>query len=199
MSEVSAESAYDAALAYLLQHPWVADKEASNRSYRFNLMCEAGLDFVDDASTPMEGRVLYSGDHPERLIELAGSGDRIAHEALCEIAAHRTGRNLSLPLALQAYVVRAAMTPPNFRQGSHAVSHLHRDEAIFAAVELMISRGLRPTRNRASTGPCACSIVSEALSECRLATSELNVASIWRKRCKTRQAAGFRISSDVQN
>jgi hypothetical protein len=74
-------AAFDAALSSLKADPWFADPEASHKAWRYNLMWEAGLG--DDA-------ISFTGEYPERIIELALNGDRIAQEALIGVAVSLT-------------------------------------------------------------------------------------------------------------
>ena len=189
--------AFAAALAYLKAHPWLRDPLAGKNALRFNLMCEAGLDVTDDDELSHE-RLRFTGEHPENVIALATAGDSIAHEALCDVADHLAKCGKTLPPALQRYVIAAARHPKPSRRGRHPVSNIHRDEAIFHAVQLAVGMGLRPTRSVASSDDreSACSVVARALTECDMAMSEQAVVSVWTKRRCARERAGFRAVID---
>jgi hypothetical protein len=118
-------------------------------------------------------------------------GDGIAHQALCEVAAHLTASNETLSPALQKYVVTAASQLMRGKRGNPALNSL-RDDAILDAVEIVMKFGFKATRNDASRGhESACSIVALALGECGVARSESQVKKIWEEQLKKWKAAGI--------
>lgn len=182
-------STLDQVVAYLQQHPWLTEKEASKNAMRYNFMCQAGCD-VDGA-----GHEVFTGDHPESVIAEAASGNRIAHEALCAVADDIANRGEALPATLQRYVIDAARSPVKWRAGRHPVANLHRDDAIFHAVQLAISAGVKATRNddHEDDHESACSLVATALAMCNIRMSEKTVVGVWTKRRNIRVCAGFSV------
>lgn len=190
----AAERAFDEVLAFLRNKPWFRDSNATLRALRFNLTYMAGWDVEAGESSPPDKRV---GDLDE-VIKLATSGDRIAFDALCDVADRLTTAGESLPPPLQRYIVDAARVPPRWRKARHPLANLHRDDAIFHAVELVVRRGFKATKNEATDGrEPACSIVARALMACGLKRSETTVAGIWGKRWKAREKAGFRTTRSM--
>lgn len=183
----------DQVAAYLRQHPWLTDRDASKNALRLNYMFEAGSD--SDAH-----QTVFNGAYPEAVIAEAASGNRIAHEALCEVADHIAKRGAPLPAVLQRYVIDAARTPAKWKPGRHPVANLHRDDAIFHAVELVIAAGATATRNEdhEEGHESACSIVAAALATCGIRMSEKAVAGVWTKRRNIRAKAGFQAASSVR-
>ncbi len=187
------EDALSAAVTSLEKDPLLHDDTAGRRALRFNLMCEMGYDVLVDekiASEKWEHR--FTGQHPERVIELAAAGDRIAHDALCAVAEHLNEHGRTVPSTLQKYLIGAARDGVAIRRGRHWVTNLYRDEAIFKAVQVVASLGIPTTRNDdGKRSESACSIVAVALAKCGIEMKEGAVVSIWEKRRKARRAAGL--------
>ncbi len=174
---ISADDAKAAARRELQRLSHGLHPDAGLAALRHNLKCSAGLEIHPDESLP--DRNLYTGEHPEELIEAALSGDGVAHEALCEIALQLVGRRERLPAKLGEYIVDAAMQPPPGRTGNHPQKNHWRDFAICKAIA---ATGLAPTRNESSDNPCGASIVSEILPEFKIELSVPHVMKIWKKR-----------------
>jgi hypothetical protein len=172
------------------------DAKASENAYCFNLMCRAGLDIIVDEDHPADDRYRFTGEYADEVISLATTTrDRIAHKALCGVADQLTTLGRQLPPALQRYIVDAARFPINRRRGRHFVSKLHRDDAIFHAVEIAVAHGLLAMRNEAHADDheSGCSVVSVALRLCGLSKmKESAVATVWQKRRDVRAKAGFK-------
>ena len=97
---------------------------------------------------------------------------------------------------LQGYLIAAAREGFTGKRGRHPVSNIHRDEAIFHAVQIAIGGGLSATRNRepgrhGKREQSACAVVAGALEKLKLAMSESEVETIWSRRKKLRASAGF--------
>ncbi|MEQ1953590.1 hypothetical protein [Mesorhizobium sp. CN2-181] len=69
---------------FLADHPWLKEAGASERSLRFNLMCDTGLEIDTALQDDDPKRYRFTGEHPERVVERAQNGDRVAHQALCD-------------------------------------------------------------------------------------------------------------------
>jgi hypothetical protein len=123
------------------------------------------------------------------LVGLARAGWGAAHDLLCKMAEVLTSFGDRLPGWLQEYVVWAAMYReaqlPMRRRGCDPLANLVRNTVIAQTVDMLAfrSRGLqlRPTRNAATAGESACSIVAEALGRLRIHMTEANVTRIWRE------------------
>lgn len=192
------DDAFVAVLAYLESHPWLRDRHAGGNALRFNHMCACGLDVIEGAPPPEN--IIFTGETPEGVIEQARNGDRIAHEALCAVADQLTLRGNPLSPALQRYVVDSAKSPLKWTRARHPVSNIHRDEAIFNAVEIAVGNGLKVQQRHLSAGQkSACAIVAKALGDLSLSMSPENVATIWKGRREAKRRAGFKIASDAEN
>jgi hypothetical protein len=189
-----ASAVLDLAVDLLGKSPWLRDPEAAKNSLRFNLMCETGVNVVIDPNNPAN-RMRYTGLTPERVIEQALGGDRIAHEALCNVAAHLTDFGRVVPAKLQRYIIDAARAAAVGKRGRHPVTNLLRDDAIFHVVEKVVGQGLKATRNEVHSGDSACSIVSTALARCGINMSESAVVTIWKARRLAHKRAGYKAPS----
>jgi hypothetical protein len=120
-----------------------------------------------------------------RLLHLARAGWKRAHDTLCGMARFLTTIGDPLPLWLQEYVILdanlLAEQLPN--RGVDPWENVERNIVIANAVEDMRWRhGLRATRNRATSGECACSVVTKALAKYYgLNMTEANVVAIWHR------------------
>jgi hypothetical protein len=204
------EAAIQAAADGLKADPWLHDQKALEKALLHNLMCMGGVEIDEDGThhftgeeAGMSGKVWLPADDGSwdpvnwpSLIERANGQNvyeaRMAHEALIEIAQRLHDSDKPLPAALRGYVVTAARIPRAFGRGRKPAS-IHRDEAIFRAIEKIVQRGFSPTRSPASNHESACSIVYTALSDIGLSLAEGTIAEIWERRCKARRAAGFRV------
>src|SRR6266516_2348953 len=146
---ITAADAETAAIVSLKKERWLMDTEAGRKGLHFNLMCETGFYVVRDDNISQEKWLhRFTVQHPERVIELARAGDRIAHDALCYVVALLNDLGRYVPQELQRYLVDAA--PSGFKKpkrGRHPVEYIYRDEAIFRAVETVIALGIPATRN----------------------------------------------------
>jgi hypothetical protein len=196
VSKSKEDVALSEAVKYLRDRliPLLKNPNQAPDTRRASLIRMAGVDLENDESGAPP-RVEYTGRTASSVIALALSGDRIAHQALCIIAESITARGKTLPLPLQHYVVRAASALKMGKRGNPAINDL-RDDAIMWTVQIVISLGLKPTRNSATELPSACSIVAAALDRAGApAIGERAVEKAWRKRLQLTKDAGFELDS----
>ncbi|MFD1982402.1 hypothetical protein ACFSOZ_06810 [Mesorhizobium newzealandense] len=174
--------------AYLETHPWLRDPGASKRGLRFALIWMCGLD-------PVEPHDYYESGDAGRVVEMAEAGDQIAYDAIVEVATHLTDRAIPLPNSVQKYLLDIARRkqPQAFRRGRHPITNLHRDDAIFHAVEIARKAGFSATQNEdhEDDHQSACSIVADVLESLRVDIAERSVEKIWARRRAARQRGGF--------
>jgi hypothetical protein len=117
--------------------------------------------------------ILFSSRHSvvglptEDLAELARNGWPYAHRVLCEKAQALTKAGAPLPLELQKYVVeKASAIVPKRKDGPgrSKYENFARNIQIRKAIEHLVKRGIRPTRDpKSQRRESACSIVHKAL------------------------------------
>jgi hypothetical protein len=139
-----------------------------------------GWDFMGDEPKPL----FYDDEKGKALTKLALEGDRDADWVLCSVAAGYLRTYTMLPPHLRGYVVNRLSRPPAEvqprRRGRKKNTNFRRNEAIAMAIELLNGRGFHATRNEATEGECACSIVATVLSQCfEIELSEHAIAKIW--------------------
>jgi hypothetical protein len=138
-----------------------------------------------DADAHRDWQADWQGANRDWLVSEALTGSRLAHDALCHIAAGLTSTEKLAPLWLQRYLVRAASRgPQRAKRGRNSKTNLERDQVIAWAIYYISRRyTLHPTRNAATGTECGCSIVAKALRrpELYIAMSEPAVAAIWRR------------------
>lgn len=180
----SPERAFETVISFLRNVPSIADDKAGRKAAVFHYMCAAGVDVLPDDKLPLEQRMLFTGANCDAVIEQANAQDEFAHEALCEIAARLTSARRRLPLSLQRYIVGRALVPFQRKVGRNAVGNSHRNAAVVAAVKMVVDRGFKATRNEATTGESAVSIVARALERCGSPLSEKQVSQLWSERTR---------------
>ena len=96
-----------------------------------------------------------------------------------------------LPAALREYIFKLLAMEPAIprKRGGDSGRCLDRNQWILRAIELVVGRGFKPTRNRATAdnkvGDSACSIVATVLQEeFKINLGERSVETIWEKRKK---------------
>jgi hypothetical protein len=118
-----------------------------------------------------------------KVIGWANDGAADAHAALLEVAAELIDRGEQLPATIAGYAIQHLGKPMPRRKGRDAVDNLLRDQCIAVLVVLAVERwhpSLPMSRNKASTWPSACSLVSAALVKRRINVSERRVEKISR-------------------
>jgi hypothetical protein len=116
-----------------------------------------------------------------QVIAAADAGHQDADMALREIAAEYIDCGEVMPTALANYVQRALVMPPTtYPPGRNIADTWLRDVGIVVLVQLAVDRWhLKATRNRASTKPSACYVVSLALVRRRINVGERQVERIY--------------------
>jgi hypothetical protein len=109
---------------------------------------------------------------------LADAGWTQAHRALLDRAEKLTAAGKPLPLDLQKYVVTAARCGAVRGKG---YKNFGRDVCIKVAIRRLLARGFSATRNAASEGESASSIVARALQHLGIRMTEAGVAKIWER------------------
>jgi len=112
-----------------------------------------------------------------KIADFARAGWDIADEALRDLILDFVQRGEPLPTYLAAYNMEVVRGGFRRRSGPKKADRLFRDIALMMVVENVGRRfGLRPTRNRASKRPSACSIVAQAMG-----LSEEAIVAIWKR------------------
>ena len=115
------------------------------------------------------------------LIEAAEAGDPVAIEAVHQAIIWFVRNDEPLPEQLRAYLIELLLLHPGRKKkrGRHHDNYL-RDSLINLAVKAAMDCGLSRTRNDATDGPSACSVVAEVLAENGVHMDESNVERITR-------------------
>ena len=166
------DAAVAAAKDFLGKNSWWNDPKTSEKALRLSLMYSMGTMNRGDT-------ICFTGRSPEQVIAQARAGDRIAHDALIGVGDDLVRRGVRMPAVLANYFVTYAKQPLKWKSGRHPISELHRNDAIFRAVEFVVSLGFEPTRNDSTKADCASSIVAAALGG---KPHEKRVAEIWTER-----------------
>jgi hypothetical protein len=116
-----------------------------------------------------------------QVIAAAEAGHRDADLALREVAVEYISRRQEMPTEIANYVQRALVMPPvTYPPGRNIADTWLRDVGIAVIVQLAVEKWrLRATRNRASTRPSACYVVSLALGRRRHNVAERQVERIF--------------------
>lgn len=123
----------------------------------------------------------------DELIASARRGAPHADFVLRDDAADLLAGGRPLPEPLRSYTAGALHKAPlKQKRGPSPSGRKARDALITSAVKLLVKRGFKPTRNRASrdpqAAPSACSIVVEVLKERDIHMSEVAIEKIWSTR-----------------
>ena len=114
------------------------------------------------------------------VIEAAKRGDRFARRALHHKLMMEIDDELPILMEYKKYLIwlLGDTREGKRRRGRHPKLNHQRDRWIREAVGVAISHGFRLTRNRASDGPSAASLVADALAEFGVHMTEANVELI---------------------
>ena len=153
------------------------------------------LSGVKLASEPARGRAAFRTDAMFKvadsrfespmtaaaLIEAAEAGDPVATEAVHQAIIWFVRNDEPLTEQLREYLIELLLLRPGRKQkrGRHHDNYL-RDDRIKFAVKAAMDCGLGHTRNDATDGPSACSVVAEVLAENGVHMDESNVERITR-------------------
>jgi hypothetical protein len=153
------------------------------------------LALVKLASEPGRGRDAFRMDAMSRVgdskfdpraamafVEAAEAGDPVAMEAVDHAIAWYVQASEPVPEILRPYLFEVLLLHRSSRKqkrGRHHENYL-RDDLIRLAVRTAEGYGFSRTRNEATDGPSACSIVSEELAVNGVDMGERNVADIAR-------------------
>jgi hypothetical protein len=132
---------------------------------------------------PESSLELHRMDHDELvdLIAEARDGEE-THEYLLAVAAALMDNDHSLPGPLKEFVIEFLRTPEVPRRGPGRRPDYSRDNFIAWAVAMICIRWeFSPTRNEATMGPSAISIVKRALEEVGFNLTEAAISKIWDK------------------
>lgn len=122
----------------------------------------------------------YDDANAPGLILAAWEGDEAAEAAVRMMALDLVERDEPLPPNLKKFVLDLLGGRKPARRGGRPVQHtMARDLDIAIAVSNMVFLGFRPTRNRSTVSPSACSIVADALAAIGSALGERRVEAIW--------------------
>jgi hypothetical protein len=112
-------------------------------------------------------------------VNLARAGYYLWDEVLRELILEYQNRNEEMPTYLLSYAMDLTRGfRPSRKSGRHP--NIMRDLIICMIVRMVVDRfSLRPTRNRTSSRPCACSVVAAALDSENMAMSVEDVMKIW--------------------
>ncbi len=127
---------------------------------------------------------LYDEEKGARLIEKARSGDYVAKFTLYAVAADYLEAERPLPDALREYLIEELRSEVNRRpkrRGRDPHAYHPRDFEVACIISNVIMLGFRPTKNRATEGVSACSIVTQALEKLGIHLSESAVEKIWER------------------
>jgi hypothetical protein len=119
-------------LESLRRHPFLTVQGAGQTASRHSMMCAMGVD-IFNMSTPTGDKIVhrFSAEYPNEVIERAIDGDRLAHEALREVAEQMHNLGTPLPSKLQRYLIDVARDGFVARRGRHSDTNLLRDDAIY--------------------------------------------------------------------
>jgi hypothetical protein len=116
------------------------------------------------------------------VAQAAEAGDPDAMQAVHHAIAWYVGQGQPVLEILRPYLFELLLLKPPIRKrkrGRHHENYL-RDDLIRLAVRTAMDHGLDRTRNEATEGPSACSIVAEELAANGVDMGERNVADIAR-------------------
>lgn len=123
---------------------------------------------------------LIDTEHMMQLVSWAREGIGLAQDAAQQLINEFDNRGIETPTILKAYgmdLIRNQGRPVKRISGPKKADNVLRDRAIAFVVAMVAHKfNVKPRRNRASSRPCACSIVADAL-----AMSEFAVVAIWQK------------------
>ena len=134
---------------------------------------------------PESTEQLHRMDHDELvdLIAQARNGGE-THEYLLAVAAALVDNDHSLPGPLKEFVIEFLRTAEVPRRGPGRRPDYSRDNCIaWAVATICIQWKFSPTRNEATRGPSAISIVKRALEEVGINLTEAAISKIWDKSC----------------
>lgn len=116
-------------------------------------------------------------------VQFARAGFELWEDVLREMILEYKNQNREMPTYLRAYdmeLTRGARY--SRRSGRHRADFLLRNLILAVIIAMVIERfELRPYHNIASSKPCACSIVAQALTLEGMAMEYENVKQIWRR------------------
>src|SRR5215208_4090936 len=127
----------------------------------------------------------FQPDRIESSVQKARAGDQTAAFVLRTVVAELIKRGHPLPPMAREWAVevitKAAVPAHQNRRGRKSITNFGRNNWITTVIDSLWMAGLQPTRNRATTSHCGCSIVSEALAQDGFHLSEQAVEKIWQE------------------
>ena len=118
--------------------------------------------------------------HPLNMMKTADyarAGWDLADEALREAIIEFLDRGEPMPTYLASYNMEVARGGFRHVPGPKKADNFFRDLALMMVVEKLVEKfGLKPTRNRASKRPSACSILAQAIG-----LSEPAIVALWQR------------------
>jgi hypothetical protein len=157
----------------------------------WSLLQLSTMSWVQDVPPEMGFRgmrpLAYDDERGKLIIDMARDGDADADTALCQLAAAFIDGGLPVPPNLRSYIsdrLRSSgegTCARSNRRGPKMHTNFRRNYAIVCAVAELVSRGFDVTRNEATEGESACSIVTSALKRLHtpISLSESAVAKIY--------------------
>jgi hypothetical protein len=167
------------------------DPDSAKKRWAYNkqlLMNDKSVETIQRGNTlsivvPESYEELHRMDHDE-LVDLiaAAREERETHEYLLAVAAALIDNGYSLPGPLKEFVIEFLPNPEVPRRGRGRKREYMRDDVIAWVVSsICIQWGFSPTRNEATRGPSAISIVKRALEKVGIHLTEAAITKIWDK------------------
>ena len=128
-------------------------------------------------------RAILKGTYPlEAAIDAGIGGDPFVDRALRLIAQQCLSEGvIPEPLSRFVHYVLGSAGPANFPKGQHSLNFWSRNSAIRILLEETKQQwGLDSTRNEATEGPAAATIIADALTRCGIKIGENQIAAISR-------------------
>jgi hypothetical protein len=143
---------------------------------------------------PESTEQLHRMDHDELVDLIAAARDGgETHEYLLAVAAALMNNDHSLPGPLKEFVIEFLRSTEVPRRGPARKPDYSRDNFIaWAVATICIRWKFSPTRNEATKGPSAISIVKRALEEVGVNLTEAAISKIWDKSYYKGSVAGWK-------
>jgi hypothetical protein len=132
---------------------------------------------------------------PDELVDLITKAreEELAHEYLLAVAAALIDNNYSLPDPLKEFTIEFLRNPEAPRPGPGRKRNYRRDVVIaWVVAGICIQWEFSATRNEATSGASAISIVKRALEEVGVNLTEAAIVKIWDKSCWKDSVSGWK-------
>lgn len=111
----------------------------------------------------------WDEDRARKVVAAASVGDEIAHRAIVLAAYGFAAVGEPTSPTLATYLIEREMRPPAKKRGPKGFDNVARDDLLRFIARGMEAKGLSRTRNPATAGPSACSILAKVIRELKLA------------------------------